>query len=408
MISSTLRTETPAAAGGDPVRAEFLHFAQPKLSESEISAVVETLRSGWLTTASKAHEFERSFREYVGCSYAVAVNSCTAGLFLSLKVLGIGPGDEVITTPFTFVATANVIEHVGARPVFADIDPATWCIDLDLARKKITSATRAIMPVHIYGLACDMDSLLSLAKESGLYAIQDCAHAIETEWRGSNVGSFGDFACYSFYATKNVTTGEGGMVATNRDDWAEQLRVLALHGLDRTAYDRYSAGGKAHYDVRQPGYKFNMPDIAAALGLEGLKLVEARHERRAQIWNRYFHELADLPGLTMPPDSQPQTRHARHIFAVAVDPAKAGLDRDRMIECLRAENIGAGIHFAPVHFFEYYRNKYGMKPDDLPVASRLGSQVVSLPLTPYLSEADVDDVIRATRRIVLYHARKLA
>ena len=282
MISSIPRTELPAFLGGVPVRSEFLHFARPVLSKDEISAVVEVLQSGWLTSASRAKEFERAFSSYVGTSHAVAVNSCTAGLFLSLKALGIGPGHEVITTPFTFVATANVIEHVGARPVFVDIDPQTWCIDLAKAKKAITRATRAIIPVHIYGHPCDMDALSSI-QSTGLHVVQDCAHAVESAWHETNLATFGDLACYSFYATKNVTTGEGGMVATNNAEWADRIRVLALHGLDHTAYDRYSAGGKAHYDVKEPGYKFNMPDIAAALGIEGLKLVEERHARREQI-----------------------------------------------------------------------------------------------------------------------------
>lgn len=405
MLSSLPRTELPAFLGGSPVRSEFLHFAQPKLSENEIASVVETLRSGWLTTAGKAKQFEESFSKYTGASHAVALNSCTAGMFLSLKVLGIGPGDEVITTPFTFVATSNCIEHTGARPVFVDIDPHTWCIDPALIEKAITPSTKAILPVHIYGNSCDMDALIAITRKHKLAIVQDCAHAIETGWNGQNVGSMGDLACYSFYATKNVTTGEGGMVVTNNADWACHLRVLALHGMDRAAYDRYHSGGKASYDVHEPGYKYNMPDTAAALGIEGLKLIEERHQRREQIWDRYIAELGDLPGLILPPEQVSHTRHARHLFGCSLIPETAGLDRDTMVDSLKAENIGTGIHFTPIHFFDYYKNKYNLHPDDLPNASRLGSQAFSLPLTPFLSNADVADVIRAVRRIILYHNR---
>jgi len=387
------------------VRREFLHFARPQLTENEISAVVDALRSGWLTTAGRAREFEKAFGKYVHAEHAVALNSCTAGLFLSMKVLGIGPGDEVITTPFTFAATVNTIEHTGAKPVLVDIQPDSGNIEPALVEKAISPRTKAIMPVHVAGRPCDMDSLLRIAREKGLYIVQDCAHAIESEWRATNVGSLGDLACYSFYATKNVTTGEGGMVTTGRQDWADRLRTLALHGLDKTAYDRYAAGGQAHYDLKEPGYKFNMPDTAAALGNEGLKLIEERHKRRSDIWNRYRDELGDLPGLGMPPRPEPDTRHAYHLFICTIEPSPE-LDRDRMIECLGAENIGTGIHFAPVHFFSYYRNKYHINREDLPNATWLGERVFSLPLTPFLSDQDVDDVVRAVRKIVLYHCEK--
>jgi dTDP-4-amino-4,6-dideoxygalactose transaminase len=407
MVASLHGLETPARLGGTPVRPELLHFSRPRLSDAEIASVVETLRSGWLTTAAKAREFEDSFKSYIGLRHAVALNSCTAGLFLSLKALKIGPGDEVITTPLTFAASVNVIEHVGAKPVFADIDPTTWCIDPSRVEKCVTSATRAMIPVHLYGYPCDMDSLRSIAGQNGLKIVQDCAHAIETEWNGRSVGSFGDIACYSFYATKNVTTAEGGMIATDNEAWADRIRVLALHGLDKTAYDRYTSGGKPLYDLLEPGYKFNMPDTAAALGVEGLKLVDQRHRRREEIWRRYCAELSDLPGLTLPPETGPGHRHGRHLFVCALDPRAAGLDRDRMIEYLAAENIGSGVHYTPVHFFKYYRTKYALEPGQFPRASDLGTRVFSLPLTAFLSDKDVDDVIRAVRKIVLFHAKQL-
>jgi dTDP-4-amino-4,6-dideoxygalactose transaminase len=391
-------------AGGKPVRDRFLHFSQPRLSEREIAAVEATLRSGWLTTASRAREFESRFKAYTGASHAVALNSCTAAMFLSLKALDIGPGDEVITTPLTFSASVNVIEHAGAKPVFADIDPDTWCIDPSEVEKSVTDATRAILMVHLYGRSCEMNELMEIARKHDLAVIQDCAHAIETVYHRRNVGSLGDLACYSFYATKNVTTGEGGMVTTGREDWADRIRSLALHGLDRTAYDRFTEGGKVGYDLHEPGYKYNMPDILAALGIEGLAMVEERLKIREKFFETYRTGLSDLPGVTLPPEPAPDTRHARHIFACAIKKGEAGIDRDTMIEALKAENIGTGIHFIPVHLFTFYRDKYRIDPDDLPHATALGDGLISLPLTPYLTDGDVDEVIRAVRRIVLYHS----
>lgn len=402
MIMSQRRVDLPAIAGGNPVRSDFLSFSQPELSEQEITAVVETLQSGWLTTAGRAREFEDSFRKHADTGFAVALNSCTAGLFLSLKALNIEPGDEVITTPLTFPASVNVIEHCGATPVFADVEPDTGNIDPNRVAEKVSAKTRVIIPVHLYGRPCDMGALRTIADARHLQIVQDCAHAIESEWKGRNVATYGDFACYSFYATKNVTTGEGGMVLTDNEAWADKIRVLALHGLDKSAYDRYSEGGRAKYDLKEPGYKFNMPDTAAALGIEGLKLLSQRFERRVEIWNRYMTGLADLPGLDLPAEPARKTVHARHLFACRLDHHEAGIDRDGMIEALAKENIGTGIHFTPVHTFTYYREKYGIAEDDLPVASEIGRQVFSLPLTPYLADDDVEDVIRAVRRIVLH------
>jgi len=387
------------------VRDEFLSFAQPRLTGPEIAAVVDTLRSGWLTTGKKVNSLEESFRRYVGTGYAVALNSCTAALFLSLKALDIGEGDEVITTPMTFTASVNVIEHVGATPIFADIDPVTWCIDPDQIRKRLTGRTKAIIPVHLYGRPCDMHELRSIADENGLQIVQDCAHAIEGEWDAKNLATYGDIACYSFYATKNLTTGEGGMAATDREDLADRIRILALHGLDKTAYDRYSEGGKATYDVKEPGYKFNMTDILAALGVEGLKLIDERYRRRTEIWDRYMTELSDLPGLKLSAPPGPKTSHGRHLFVCVMDKDAAGIDRDGMVQALKAENIGTGIHFTPVHEYTYYSEKYGLKKVDYPEAGRLGDTVFSLPFTPYLTDNEVGDVIHAVRKIIMHYSR---
>lgn len=398
--------ELPALAGGDPVREDFLSFSQPRLSDPEIQAVADTLRSGWLTTASKTRDFENLFKSYVGTSHAVGLNSCTAALFLSLKALEIGQGDEVITTPLTFAASVNVIEHVGARPILVDVDQATLNINPDLIRKAVTKRTVAIIPVHLYGYACEMPALREIADQYGLKIVQDCAHAIEAEYEGLRLAKFGDIACYSFYATKNITTGEGGMAATDKQAWADRIRTLALHGLDKDAYSRYQKGSRPVYDLREPGYKFNMPDIAASLGIEGLKRVEERLERRKEIWEKYTNELGDLPGLVLPPETPAGSRHARHLFACRIVRAKSGLDRDTMAEALARENIGTGIHFIPVHTYTYYREKYGIMDTDLPVASEAGKQLISLPLTPYLTDDEVGDVIGAVRKIILYYSRQ--
>lgn len=405
MITSQRQVDIPAVAGGVPVRDEFLPFSQPILSPEEIESVVETLKSGWLTTASKTRNFESSFAEYVGTQYAVGLNSCTAGLFLSLKTLDVGPGDEVITTPLTFAASVNVIEHVGARPVFVDVDPVTWCIDPAQVEANVSSATKVLMPVHLYGYPCDMASLRAMADSNGLRIVQDCAHAIEGELDGRNLATFGDIACYSFYATKNITTGEGGMIATDNVDWTDKIRTLALHGLDKSAYNRYTSGGNACYDLKYPGYKFNMPDIAAALGLEGLKKITDRHSRREQIWKRYREDLSGLPGLEVPVVPGSGIKHARHLFVCVLNPDEAGIDRNGIIEALTMENIGTGIHFTPVHHFSYYREKYGYKPGEFPVATRVGTNCFSLPLTPYLEDRDVDDAIRAVKKIIGYYSR---
>jgi len=402
MVTYQPRVDIPACAGGKPVRDNFLPFSSPKLSDSEIQAVVDTLRSGWLTTAGRTREFENNFASYVETENCVGLNSCTAGLFLSLKVLEIEPGDEVITTPLTFASSVNVIEHLGARPIFADVDPQTGNINPENISSAITDKTRAILPVHLYGRPCNMTAIRDIATTNGLSIIQDCAHAIETEWDGRKVATYGDICAYSFYATKNITTGEGGMIATDREEWADKIRILALHGLDKSAYDRYSSGGKSSYDLEAPGYKFNMPDISAALGIEGLRRIDERHRRRAEICDMYTAALHDLPGLTLPPEPEQDTRHARHLFPVLVNSETSGISRGKFIEALADENIGSGIHFTPVHCFSYYREKYGYKAGDYPNALYIGENTCSLPLTPYLGNADVEDVITAVRKIILH------
>src|SRR6516164_6325716 len=322
-----------------PVRAseEFLIFGAPLICEEEEHEILNSLRTGWLGTGPKVAQFEREFREYKGAPYAVAVNSCTAALHLSLLVAGIGPGDEVITTALTFCATVNTIIHAGAKPVLVDVDPATLNIDPEAVAAKITGRTKAIVPVHFAGRACDMDALVTIAQRHGLTIIEDCAHAVETTYKGKQAGTFGSFGCFSFYVTKNLTTGEGGMILTADEAHADRIKILALHGMSKDAWQRFSDEGYKHYYVVECGYKYNMMDIQAAIGIHQLRRIQKNWERRREIWATYQSELSDLP-LILPAPPDEETRHAYHLYTVLVDPQRAGLTRDQFITDVTAEN----------------------------------------------------------------------
>ena len=394
--------------GGEPVRERFLPFGAPCLGEEEIAEVVDTLRSGWIGTGPKAQMFEDEFATYVGAKYAVSLNSCTAGLFLSLVALGIGSGDEVITTPLTFAATVNVIEHVGARPVFADIDPTTLNIDSGQVERTINSHTRAILPVHFGGLACDMDSLQAIATKHGIAIIEDAAHATGTRYRGRMVGSIGKLTAFSFYANKNLTTGEGGMLTTDDTALDEKIRVLRLHGLSRDAWKRFATRRLMKSDIIMPGYKFNMPDLAAAIGIHQLhkqeKFLEVR-ERYAQSYDAAFESL---PVILQPrPRDLSFNRHSLHLYLLMLKPGRWRVHRDQVIDALLAENVGAALHYRAIHTHPYYREKYGYKPYDFPVALRVGESVLSLPLVPQMTERDVQDVVGAVRKVIAAYTEKV-
>jgi len=385
----------------DPVRPpeRFLVFGAPAIGDEEVAEVVASLRSGWLGTGPKVARFEADFAAYKGAPHAVAVSSCTAALHLSMLALEVQPGDEVITTALTFAATVNAIIHAGATPLLVDIDPVTMNLDPAATAAAVGEHTRAILPVHFAGRACDMDALVKLRDERGLALIEDCAHAIETEYHGRHAGTFGDFGCFSFYVTKNVVTGEGGMVLARREDDAARIKVLALHGMSKDAWKRFSDEGYRHYYVTECGYKYNMTDLQAALGIHQLARVASNWARRAQIWDRYQEAFADLPlGLPSPP--APDTRHAYHLYTVLVDEERCGISRDAFLEAMTKQNIGVGVHYLSIPEHPYYRENFGWRPGDYPVAQRIGRQTVSLPLSPALSDADVDDVVAAVRKVL--------
>ena len=386
------------------MRENFLVFGSPRIEEDEIEEVVSCLRSGWIGTGPRVAEFERRVAAYKGAAHAVAVNSCTAALHLSILAAGIGPGDEVITTPMTFCASVNAIIHAGATPVLADVDPLSMNIDPEKVRAKITSRTKAVLPVHFAGRACDMDPLCGLAEEHGLAVIEDCAHAIETEYHGRKAGTFGDFGCFSFYVTKNVITGEGGMILARNPEHAARLKVLALHGMSADAWKRFGDEGYRHYLVTEAGFKYNMMDLQAAIGLRQLDKVEPFWERRREIWDRYMAELSGLP-LTLPAPVEADTRHAFHLFSVLVDEGRAGLSRDAFLTAMTKRKIGVGVHYLSIPEHPFYQQRFGWSPDDCPNARDIGRRTVSLPISPKLTDADVTDVIEAVREILVQPRR---
>jgi len=387
--------------GLDPVRPKerFLIFGDPAIEEPEIDEVLATMRSGWLGTGPKVARFEQDMMAYKGAAHAVAVNSCTAALHLSLVALNLQPGDEVITTPLTFCASVNAIIHAGATPVLADVDPTTMNIAADAIRAKITSRTRALLIVHFAGRSCDMDALCQIAREHDLMLIEDCAHAIETEYKGRKAGTFGDFGCLSFYVTKNVITGEGGMVITDNEEHAARIKVLALHGMSKDAWKRFGDEGFKHYQVVAAGFKYNMMDLQAAIGIHQLERIDKNWSIREQTWNHYNEAFRDLP-LTLPAPVEPDTRHAFHLYTILIDEQRAGLSRDAFLDAMTQQGIGVGVHYLAIPEHHYYQDTYDWRPEDSPHAVRIGRQTVSLPLSAKLSDEDINDVVAAVHRVL--------
>jgi dTDP-4-amino-4,6-dideoxygalactose transaminase len=378
-------------------RQDFLIFGSPLIGEEEIAEVVACLRSGWIGTGPRVAEFEQQFRDYRQARYAVSVNSCTAALHLSMLAAGLEPGDEVITTPMTFCATVNAIIHAGLKPVLADVDPVTQNIDPVQIERRITPRVRAILPVHFAGRPCDMNAIMDIARRHDLRVIEDCAHATEASFEGRPVGTFGDFGCFSFYVTKNMTTGEGGMVLTNDEKTQEQLRIRALHGLTQNAWKRFGDEGYKHYDVVEAGFKYNMTDLQAALGLHQLRRLEPNWLRRQAVWNRYLRELAALP-VELPAPVAANARHSHHLFTLQVDERRCGVSRDQFVQNMTRRNIGVGVHYVSVPEHSYYRRAFGWKPEDYPHAARIGRNTVSIPLSAKLTDQDVSDVVEAVKQ----------
>jgi perosamine synthetase len=401
---------------------DFLPFSQPSIGEEEITEVTDTLRSGWITTGPKVKLFEKEFAKYIECKNAIAVNSCTAALHLALEAIGVKEDDEVITSPMTFATTAEVIRYFKARPVFVDIDPLTMNLDVEmlenLVKKKCESEDgkklKAIIPVHYGGYPCDMDAIISIASKYGLKVIEDAAHAFPSFYHEKIVGTIGDITCFSFYATKNITTGEGGMITTENGEYADRMRIMSLHGISKDAWKRYTAEGSWYYEIIAPGYKYNLTDIAAALGLAQLKKADILWQRRARIANLYNESFKDSSEIDIPLKEKSRlttgegdngTRHSWHLYVIKLNLKYLRIDRDTLIEELKARGIGTSVHFIPLHIHPYYRKTYGYKPEDFPVAYDIFKRIISLPIYPKMTDKDVEKVIGAVSDITSKNRR---
>jgi len=385
--------------------AAWLPYHRASIGGAEIAEVLDTLRSGWITTGPKTKRFEREFADLLGAPDALAVSSGTAALHLALRVLGVQPGDDVIVPAYTFTATAEAVTYLGARPVLADVDPVTCNLRGEDVERVRTAATRAVIPVHIAGLPCDMNPILDVARAHGLAVVEDAAHALPARDRGRWVGTLGDAAAFSFYATKNITTGEGGMLLVSDPQAAELARILALHGISRDAWKRYTAAGHWRYEILANGYKYNLPDLAASLGLAQLRKLAGFHARRRRLAARYGRGLAHFEAIERPPEAPPDGMHAWHLYMIRLRPGALRIDRDGFIDELRARNVGTSVHFIPLHLHPYYQQAWGYRPSQFPGAEAAWSQVVSLPLYPAMSAGDVDDVLTAVSDVVRRHRR---
>jgi dTDP-4-amino-4,6-dideoxygalactose transaminase len=380
------------------MRNSFLPYCLPLIGEEEIAEVADSLRSGWVTTGPKVRRFEQEFAEYVGAKHAVAVNSCTAALHTSLAALGIGPGDEVIVPTLTFCATANVVVHLGATPVIVDVG-RDFHISPEALCRAISPRTKAIVPVHYAGQACSLQEISAVADSRGIPVVEDAAHAAGAEYQGARIGSHGRAVCFSFYAIKNMTTGEGGMITTNDDPLAQRLRLLSLHGMSRDAWKRYTEAGSWYYEVLEPGYKYNMTDIQAALGIHQLRRLDGFIRRRQEIAASYNTAFSDLPEILLPAQL-PGRNHTFHLYPIRLKPELLRLNRSAFIDELRARNIGASVHFIPLHRHPFYRERYGYRPEQFPVCEEIYQGLLSLPLYPKMTGQDAADVTAAVREVI--------
>jgi len=377
----------------------FIPFAIPQIDESEIDAVVSTMKSGWLTTGPKTAEFEKRFAEFIGCKHALAVNSATAGLHLSLEAIGIGPGDEVATTPFTFTATAEAIHYLGAHPKFIDIDPENYNISIPLLEKELAANPniKAILPVHFAGLPCDMDRIMELGKAYSIPVIEDAAHALPATINGKKIGTFGDATVYSFYATKTLCTGEGGMVCTENDEFAARVSTMRLHGIDRNVFNRYTSTKPSwQYDVVAAGYKYNLTDIASAIGIEQLRKQESLREGRETLANLYNREFSELP-VSLPPTRE-DCQHAWHLYPLVLN--TTSLSRNEFIEELSKAGIGTSVHFIPLHIQPFWKNTYQLEEKQFPESAKLFNSIVSLPLYPSLTDDETSRIMHSVKTLL--------
>ena len=388
-----------AVDGGAPIRTTFLPFHQPSIDADDERAVLETLRSGWITTGPRTKAFERELAAYTGAAHCVAMNSCTAALHLALDAVGVGPGDEVITSPITFASTANVIVHRGALPVFADVQPDTLNIDPEALERAITPRTKALIPVDFAGQPADLDRIMTIGRRHGLPVIEDAAHAIGAEFGGRRVGGVADLTCFSFYDTKNITSGEGGALTTDRADWADRIAVMALHGISRDAWKRYGSDGYKHWDIVAAGYKYNMFDLQGALVLSQLKKLDAFHARRAALKARLDAGLRDLPEVGFPAE-RPGRKHVYHLYPIVVRTEQLTADRDVIMNAIQAENVGIGVHFRAVHLHPFYAETFGFTRGQFPHAEYYSDRAISLPLYPRMTDADADDVVGVVRKVI--------
>jgi len=382
------------------MRTTFLPFSTPTIDEAEINEVVDSLKSGWITTGPKVKRFEEAFKSYVGARFAVPLSSATAGLHLTLLALGIKEGDEIITTPMTFASTVSMIVLCGGKPVLADIEPDTLNIDVSKVRDKITPHTKAIIPVHFAGQSCDMDPLFNLAAEFGLRIIEDAAHAAGAEYKGKRIGSLKSISIFSFHPNKNITTGEGGMVCTADETLAEDLSLLKFHGMNREAWKRFAASGTPNYDIVMPGFKYNMMDIQAAIGIHQLPKLDGFINKRRDIAEFYNQELGDLDELALPSYASYKQRHAWHLYTPLVRIEQLTIDRDRFMEELKKRNIGSGLHYKAIHHHAWYRKNMPTADNELPIASYASERILSLPLFPKMTMDDARDVVEAVKSVI--------
>ncbi len=388
------------------MRNEFLPFSRPSIGQEEIDEVVDSLKSGWITTGPKVQKFETQFAEFVGSPFASAVNSATSGLHIAYLAAGLKPGDEVITTPMTFISTVSMLVAIGARPVLVDIDPGTLNIDASKIEKKITKKTKAIVPVHFAGLACDMDAIGSIAKRHNLAVIEDAAHALGTYYKGRQVGTMSDATVFSFHPIKNITTGEGGMVTTPHEKWHQELSLIRFHGISKSAWSRYAKGGSPIYSIDRLGFKYNMMDLQAAMGIHQLKKLASFNEARTRLAKIYTAAFSEIPEIRLQKPAPYENVHAWHLYVIMLRKDKISVGRNQFVEEMSATNIGTGVHFTAAHHHPFYAPMFQDQISEIPNASDVSENILSLPLYPGLKEGDVKDVIEAVKSLLKKHSLK--